>query len=195
MYFNASALDFNSAQIAFFYCVRDAAEPERADPDEIFRCILRQLSLNNSQIIERLITRQNEIKPDGFISSLKCSESVEWILEFLHDKPTTIILDALDECNPIDRQIMLSALEDLIERSRSLLKIFISSRDDQDIVDRLKEVPSVPVTVKDNKHDIEGYVNSEIVKAIEQERLLCGRVSYETKAYIIRTLISQARGM
>ena len=37
-----------SAPIAYFYCVRNAAEPERADPDEIMRSILKQLSCSNS---------------------------------------------------------------------------------------------------------------------------------------------------
>jgi hypothetical protein len=33
-----------SAPLAYFYCIRATAEPERADPDEIMRAILKQIA-------------------------------------------------------------------------------------------------------------------------------------------------------
>lgn len=34
----------NPAPVAYFYCARDNAETQRADPEEILRSIARQLS-------------------------------------------------------------------------------------------------------------------------------------------------------
>lgn len=52
---------------------------------------------------------------------------------------TTIVIDALDECNSNERQYLLDSIEQILQDSFSLVKIFVSSRDDQDIVCTLRQ--------------------------------------------------------
>jgi len=47
---------------------------------------------------------------------------------------TTIIVNAFDKCNPKMRQSLLEVFEKILQESTNLMKIFVLSRDDQDIV-------------------------------------------------------------
>src|SRR4051794_27099677 len=111
-----------SEPIAYFYCTRNAAEEKRADPDEIMRCILRQLSCSTSDlpIREPVAKKYKEMKKeaddDGCDpAKLTVTESVELILALLESNPVTIIIDALDECDPARRGELLSALDEIIQ--------------------------------------------------------------------------------
>jgi hypothetical protein len=191
---------WNSIPMAFFYCARDPVEPKRADPVEIMNRILEQLASpsNGRPFLEpvtvRYATRKNwaENEPP---ESLELNESVQTILELHEDNPATIVIDALDECDPQDQQLLLRQLDYLIQKSTRLLKIFVSSRDDQDIVNYLENSPNIYISTRDNWEDIERYVGSQINIAIEQGSLLGGDVPLMLKEDIIESLISQANGM
>ena len=75
------------------------------------------------------------------------------------------------------------------------MKVFISTRDDNDIVSSLKTCPNVSISVTNNNKDIERFVNSHVEKAIKEKRLLCGNISDELKLYIIKALSEKAGGM
>lgn len=72
---------------------------------------------------------------DGFASGplgFKLCGSLLVLLFEIFPK-TTIIIDALDESNPAERGQLLDLLEEFMNSSENLIKIFISSRDDADI--------------------------------------------------------------
>ena len=75
------------------------------------------------------------------------------------------------------------------------MKVFVSSRDDIDIVLKLAGVPNIFINASDNHKDIDGFVHHEVDRAITDGRLLHGRVSDELKSHIINTLIDGANGM
>jgi hypothetical protein len=164
------------------------------------RCILEQLSSEDADlpirapVVERYKIRTKDAKgrpPE----KLDLDESVNAILEILSENPATIIIDALDECDSQRRQDLLLALTKLIRESESLLKIFVSSRDDHDIVHRLSGLPNLYISTHDNQKDIEDYVRLQVRRVIEEERLLCGGVSEDLQTLIVESLISQAQGM
>jgi hypothetical protein len=186
--------------IAYFYCARDDAEPERADPDEILRTILEQLSSSNSRlpIREPVVQAYKEKKEEARgrnPEKLMRDEAVEVILTLLESNSATVIIDALDECNSARRQDLLLDIQRIIRESANLVKFFVSSRDDHDIVYRLANSPNLYINVEDNSNDIERFVHFEVAKAISYEKLLCGKVSKNLKHQIIETLISKAEGM
>jgi len=188
------------APIAYFYCVRNDAEPERANPDEILRSILEQLSCSKSGLpirepVVQAYTEKKEEARGGNPEKLMRDETVEVILALLESNPATIIIDALDECDSARRQDLLLDIQRIIRESASLVKFFVSSRDDHDIVCRLANSPNLYINVKDNSKDIECFVHSEVTKAIDYEKLICGNVSNDLKDHIIETLISKAEGM
>ncbi|RDW66000.1 hypothetical protein BP6252_09635 [Coleophoma cylindrospora] len=191
----------DAAPVAHFYCVRNSAEPERAMPVEILNCILAQLaSLSVDLPIREPVVRRYMIKKKATsepkkLSRLDLDEAIEAILELLSQNPATIVIDALDECDPQTRHELFYAFHRFIQESPTLVKIFISSRDDHDIVHRLSKVPSLYINTSDNSSDIENYVRSQVAKAISEERLLCGEVSQDLEEHIVQTLISKAQGM
>ena len=191
-----------SAPIAYFYCVRNAAEPERADPDEIMRSILKQLSCSNSglpvrePVAKMYKERKEEADEDGCEpEKLTVTECVKLILALLESNPATIIIDALDECDPARRHELHSAFDKIIQDSENVVKIFISSRDDHDIACRLQNSPDVFIRASDNGEDIERLVRFQVDQSIKDKRLLSGNVSNDLKDRIISILIEGAQGM
>jgi hypothetical protein len=128
-------------------------------------------------------------------AELQIGEAIVLLLELLETEPLTIVIDALDECSPARRHELLEALDILIQRSSNMLKVFVSSRDDNDIVCRLSITPNVIINARDNDYDITRFVRREVDKAISNKRLLSGKVSQQLRHDIITTLTLKARAM
>jgi hypothetical protein len=127
--------------IAFFYCARSAAEPERANPANIMGALLRQLASSELDLpIKEPVAKEYEDrkkKVEGDFSRLKkltVADCTELILKLTDETPATIIIDALDECDEDLRYELLEALDVIVCKSVEIVKIFVSSRDDIDIV-------------------------------------------------------------
>lgn len=143
-------LDANSnsctSSTAFFYCARSTAEPERAKPAEIMGALLRQLASSKPDLpVKEPVAKEYEArkeKAEQDCSSLKkltIEDCTRLIIELTQDYPATIILDALDECEENTRHELLEAFDDIISNSAEVVKVFVSSRDDIDIVSSLRE--------------------------------------------------------
>lgn len=186
--------------IASFYCVRSTAEPERADPDEILRSILKQLSspspdLRIREPVVKAYKEKMEEAKEHNPEKLMLDETVEVILALLETNPAIIIIDALDECDPDRRHELFEALDTIIQQSASLVKVFVSSRDDGDIVCRLTLSLNVFIGTSDNEADIKCFVRTEVARAIKKKRLIKGIISEQLKDRIVETLIDGAHGM
>lgn len=188
-----------SALPVYFYCARSAAEPERSKPDTVLASILRQLSCVKpdapllSPVIEKY-KRQGE----GFNSNgLDLDDSRDLIVRLAEEYSMTIIVvDALDECDPQMRQSLLDAFEHVLRESVGLVKIFVSSRDDQDIVYSLRDYPNLDISSDRNRADIKAYVKTETQKLVKTGQLLRNsRAKEEMTALIIDQVSSGAGGM
>lgn len=123
-------------------------------------------------------------------------ECRDLIIQLLPSYPqSNIIIDALDECDKETRSKLLSVLATIIASKPNLVKIFISSRDNDDIVLRLNKVPTIRISSKNNSRDIARFVQSEIDTRIARQELLRGKVSNDLRGHIIETLIKGADGM
>lgn len=184
----------------YFYCSRNAAEPERSDPAAILSSIVRQLSCAEPGLpLLPPVIEKYEKKGQGFNSrGLRIEESCELITKLIEHYPmTTMIIDALDECDPEKRDILLDAIEGLLQNSSlGLLKVFLSSRDDQDIVCTLREYPNLDLVSSRNSADIEAFVREETDKLVKKRRLLRNSHAKEAlKALIIDEVSRGADGM
>ncbi|KAL8726835.1 MAG: hypothetical protein Q9166_006451 [cf. Caloplaca sp. 2 TL-2023] len=191
-----------TSAVAYFYCARDAAETQRADPDEIMRAVLKQLSCFDSSqpihpaVLREYEERQKDADEDGSDPSrLSLRDCKDLILEITDLHPIIVMIDALDECDPRRRHELLQALRDIVRNSNSLVKIIVSSRDDSDIVCRLNNVPNVYIRSDDNGDDVDRFIEQEVDQAIEQQRLLQGRVPASLRQRILDELRSRAHGM
>jgi len=116
------------------------------------------------------------------------SESSALIIQLAEQFPIIIIVvDALDECDPEKRTDLLEALESILRESASLVKIFISSRDDQDIVWHLRSYPNLELSSDKNKDDIILFVQKETDSLIERGKLL----RWSTDKESLRTKIKE----
>ena len=192
----------NAAPIAYFYCQRNTAEPQRSDPTEVFRAILKQLLCCNPRWYEESFTANNyrarkfEAELEGCeVSSLDLFETTDQIIQIASVMPVTILIDALDECRSDQRHELLRALDLLLEKSAHLVKIFVSSRDDIDIVLRLKNHPNIYISINDNTDDIHEYIQYEVQKAQSDRRLLNGAISPELARLVTEKLAAKAGGM
>jgi hypothetical protein len=140
--------------------------------------------------------RKEDADQDGSVPvKLSVEDSTELIITLLNYNPATIVIDALDECQPNQRYELMNALHDIIKKSASVVKVFVSSRDDRDIVLKLAEVPNIFINASDSHKDIEDFVHYEVDRAITNGRLLHGQVSDKLKRLIINKLIDKANGM
>ena len=183
----------------YFYCTRDPAERERANPDAILRSLVRQLACSalDGTILEPVKELYRSREQDGFAAGpLTLDESTALIIELSQDRPlTTIIIDALDECDLSSRGDLLEALSKILQDSRSLVKLLVSSRADADIVCHFSDCPNLQLEASQNQEDIDYYVKSEVEDLIKRKKLLRGNVSENLKRTIQSVLSEQAKGM
>jgi hypothetical protein len=188
--------------IAYFYCMRDTAQPERGEPEEILRAILKQLvcstpkehfynPVDNVYNTMKKEARERGEKP----SALKLQECVDLILEITSENPATIIIDALDECRSDRRHELLKALERILQRADNPTRVFVSSRNDKDIVLRLENHWNILIEADKNTVDIQRFIHEQIEEAIQDRKLLYGMVEPGLKFQIIKELEGGARGM
>ncbi|KAL8657729.1 MAG: hypothetical protein Q9226_001628 [Calogaya cf. arnoldii] len=199
---DAKSQNTATSAFAYFYCTRDEAEKARADPDEIVRAILKQLSCFDASqpihaaVLRELKKRQQDADEDGLDPSrFSLQECIDLVLEIADQLPIVVMVDALDECDPLKRHGLLHALRYIVQNSNSLVKVIVSSRDDSDIVCRLNHVPNVYISSDDNGDDVDRYVEQELDKAIDEQRLLQGRVSTSLRQRILDELRSRTHGM
>jgi len=187
-----SALKSQSNQegFAFFYCNRN--EAERREPLSVLRAFLRQLSTaasDNHSIQKQLRVYYNETR-------LKASEPTmedckKLLLEFINVYPrTTLVLDALDECERGKRLELVEILDNLLAEASNPLKIFISSRPDGDIKEKSKSRDNIEINANDNNKDISSFIKSEIVK-----HRRWGKMHLDLQTQIINTLQQKSQGM
>ncbi|RYP43646.1 hypothetical protein DL768_009821 [Monosporascus sp. mg162] len=158
---------------AYFYCSRNPAEPRRSDPESILASIARQLSCLQlgRPLLQPTVAAYNKHEEEGFpAESLRLQETRGLIVQLAGHYPTvTIILDALDECNPITRKDLLVTIESILRESSCLVKIFVSSRDDQDIVYKLQGYPNLELSSDRNSSDITNSIKQELRQKIIRE--------------------------
>jgi len=183
----------------YFYCTRSAAEPERSEPDVVLASILRQLScVEPGKALLTPVVERYKRQGEGFESRGPSLEESRDLVKTLTEAygVTTIIVDALDECNPETRQSLLDAFEEILRESAGLVKILVSSRDDQDLVWQLRNFPNFNITSSRNTQDIENYVRTETEKLVKKGRLLShSRARNEMQELVIDRVSQGADGM
>ena len=185
---------------AFFYCSRNTAEPARSSPDAITASIARQLSSLQPglPLLPPIVAAYKKREAEGFASgSLRMGESRALIIQLVEYYPlTTIVIDALDECDSEERADLLDTLKEILQESSRLVKIFVSSRDDQDIVLHLQDYPNLELGFERNMDDIASFVRAETQYLIRTQKLLrFSSNKEELKSSIIYQVTKGAGGM
>ena len=172
----------------------------RSKPEAVLASIVRQLSSLEPglPLLDPVVVKYQQKETQGFPSGpLDIDESCALIIQLAEHYPMIIlILDALDECDPETRANILDCLEKILQESSGLIKIFISSRDDQDIVFTLKDYPNLEIVSDRNRDDVAKFVRAEVQKLVKKGKLL--RYSHAKEEFtelIIKEVIKGAAGM
>jgi hypothetical protein len=179
--------------LAYFYCFR--GDESRRKPENVLRSFVRQLSARKDESIlqKPLVQLYKEKEATAFASGdLTFNESEKLLLQlFQAYSQTTLVVDALDECDPQLRGQLIQAFERLVRTSRSL-KIFISSRRDDDIKLQLEKKANVGISATDNEEDIAKFVAMSIA---ENRPLRRKPIEDDLEKEIIQVLLDKSGGM
>lgn len=188
--------------IGFFACSRKGDDRRQESVQEVLLAILRQLSSRSSKlplrgnVVEEYHRRKEEAdERGGKPPRLDVDEAIEGILNIAELEPVIIIIDALDELDYHERNILLEGLYHIISAAANVTKIFVSSRRDGDIVDKLRDCVGVEINEELNKKDIDAFIEHEIDKNIKSRKILRGKVSTSLRNEIVTTLSAKAQGM
>ncbi|THZ48617.1 hypothetical protein D6C90_03683, partial [Aureobasidium pullulans] len=188
----------NAAPLAFFYCSKASAEPERADPCQILRAITKQLSHPNGQaaVLQLAVNRYGkkctEAERDGLDpSNLTIAECVDLILELTSTTSATIIIDALDD----KRYQILESLENIVRSSRNVVKVLISSQRASDIDAKFSGHDQIAISATETHNDLTRFIDLQVDSVIKSGRLTPGRVvTQDLRKHVAGVLKSDAHG-
>ncbi|THY87126.1 hypothetical protein D6C92_08177 [Aureobasidium pullulans] len=192
----------NAAPLAFFYCSKASAEPERADPCQILRAITKQLSHPNGQaaVLQLAVNRYGkkctEAERDGLDpSNLTIAECVDLILELTSTTSATIIIDALDECESSKRYQILEALENIVRSSRNVVEVLISSQRASDIDAKFSGHDQIAISATETHNDLIRFIDLQVDSVIKSGCLTPGRVvTQDLRKHVAGVLKSDAHG-
>ena len=191
-----------SPPLAYFYCSGKGTDSRNASPEEILRALLRQLIGRDIRLPTRgSVAQDYQRKKEqadmtgAQTPSLGMEEIVAHILKITADDPVILVVDALDEIDDVKRGDLFNALDQIVQESQNVVKIFLSSRNDGDIVDRFDHYSNVLIDESLNHDDINQFVQYKVDQVIKSKKLLRGRVTSLLRDEIITTLCSSAQGM
>ncbi|KAH6847603.1 ankyrin repeat-containing domain protein [Chaetomium sp. MPI-CAGE-AT-0009] len=186
-----------SPPCAYFYCQNSPSEPERASPACILRSLVRQLAIipvNGAvkQVVVSAYEKETKValKTREEPSKPTVDECIRHILDLTSANPAYICLDAVDELSEPDRACVIEALRRVVSESASVVKVFLTARDNTQLHALLESEAKIRVTPADNKDDVKAFVQMQVEKVIHSRRLLNGTASTELVNKISEVLLN-----
>jgi len=185
-------------KLAYFYCNR--AEENRREPRKILSTLIQQLAQTGSQADPSLLTQvvkiyQDREKQGQKSAPLSLVESQDLLVQMIDIYPqTTICIDAMDEVDNDTRIFLLKCLKHVIAASKNVVKIFVTTRMDTDILTQFQMFPRLELQPDDNIGDISGYVRTKVQSMIDDSLLLHGQVPHELQQEICDVLCQRCKG-
>lgn len=189
--------------MAYFYCGDSRFGQSWADPDEVMRSLTPQFAIVDreklkvhEQIALEYARREAEAKLDGFeIPRLQSTQCADLVLGILGANPVVIIVDGVDEIEEHRRHELLDALVRIRDESASVVKIFLSSRDNSNVFATLVDASMLRVQETDTRQDMELFIEHCVSTAISTRNLLDGSVSDDLRKEIKQFLLGRAGEM
>lgn len=190
-----------NGRLACFFCSNDKAHQEsfsRADPEEALRSIVSQLatSKESNYVAPILQSKYDDFGSDsGQSMDLTYPDCIDILVKVSEHVPITIIIYALDECDQDKSPKLLQHLQEVIQRSPSNVKVFISTRSFLAIEDTLSPDRSIEVIATNNGDDVRTFIRSTLDLQIKERNLLNGEVPNDLEKEIESTLTDRAGNM
>ncbi|KAF8416402.1 hypothetical protein EV426DRAFT_569866, partial [Tirmania nivea] len=185
-------------KLAYFYCNR--AEPTRRDPKKILCTLIQQLAQTDSGkgagLLPHVVDIYEKREEKGQKSAqLSLAEARDLLVQITDIYPQiTICIDAMDEVDNDTRIHLLKCLNYVIQTSKNVVKIFVTTRMDIDILNQFENFPRIELQPDDNVSDINKFVLTKVQSSIEDRLLLDGVVSNEVIKKIYNVLCERCKG-
>ena len=189
--------DAGLASMAYYYF--DFRDTEKQNCRNLLLSLLSQLSACSDlccYLLHRIyVTHNNGAQKPTDDVLVQCLKEA---LTLTIDRPTYIIMDALDECPntfglPSPREVVLDFVKELVELSLPNLHICITSRPEIDIRIVIEPLTTRRVSLHDEtgqKKDIVEYVSSVV-----RSNTRMGKWREEDQKLVVETLSERADGM
>lgn len=178
--------------LAYFYCQRDV--PGRQEPLSVLRSLVQQLyRLSTAQVVTSIAEGYQQRGGTGFTSDSLSLEVCEALLRDILSAPRniTILIDGLDECDPQCRRDLLEIFDDLLIDSSSMIRLFITSCDREDLAGFDGRINELSIGLDENEADIQALVRSRL----EEDKRFSNEMSEDLAAEIAGVLSDKSQGM
>ncbi|KAF4995982.1 hypothetical protein FDECE_12608 [Fusarium decemcellulare] len=175
--------------VAYFYCNRN--EVDRTKPENVLRSYVRQLAMprGHSVIRKDILRLRGDLSREG--RQLDLFRARELLMQLIDAyATTTLVLDAMDECDPESRQDLLDTLDDVVKAKHPTVRLFLSSRRDADIRRHFEDRPKIEVEASCSQHDIGVFVETKL-QSVKNFRVR----PPELRQHIKDTLMAKNEGM
>jgi hypothetical protein len=175
-------------KVLYFYCRYD--EPRKQTFVAMACTFLQQLLRMNDFVVTQLY--ETAISDGNYnLNSRKLAESIlEICLKAVGS--VSIVLDGLDECPDVEQKAMALWLRKYIDSSSSEpepSRCLILSQRDEKTESLLNTIPTIQITVTDNRRDIEAYCYSRVLELPDRLEL-----SDTEREQIAATISERAQG-
>jgi Cdc6-like AAA superfamily ATPase len=189
-------------QCAYCFCDNSVAEPNRANPESIFRSIVRQLAIDSSsgsidQAVLDLYEKNLKEADQGKVhmAQLRLEESSSLLLDLTMCNPAYILIDAVDQLDDDSRATLIQALRKLVANSASIVKVFLTSCDNAHVEGLLEDATKLRVAARHNGEDVRAFATAKLKEADMKRRILNGAASRTLLNKMARSLIKGAGEM
>jgi ankyrin repeat domain-containing protein 50 len=111
-------------RLVFFYCSQNGGK--RTSPEDVFRSLVAQLAWSvDGSSIAKSVKYEYENRKNRELSLDECRELLASLIALYQQ--TTVVVDALDECEYYDR-LLRSLMKMALKRTPKAIKFFFSSR-------------------------------------------------------------------
>ncbi|KAN0130448.1 hypothetical protein V8E53_011711 [Lactarius tabidus] len=185
------------ASMAYYYF--DFRDTDKQNRRNLLLSLLSQLSARSDlccDILHRIyVAHDNGAHKSTDDVLIQCLKET---LALSKDRPTYIIMDALDECPntfgmPSPREVVLDFIKQLVELSLPNLRICITSRPEIDIRTVIEPLTTRRVSLHEETEQTKDIV--EYVSSVVRSDMRMGRWREEDQMLVIETLSEKADGM
>ena len=176
--------------VLYHYC--DYANRATLEPAEVYRTLVQQCFLhgllsntNKDRLVRESTLRQSRVS-ESTLNSILCHTLNDHSRIF-------VVLDGLDECEKNDQKILLEKIKQFVTLGNGNLKVFITCREEAQVLGSLSDFKKILVSTKSNAEDITNYISTAVSRSRASGELHISDQQLEQE--IITSLASKARGM
>ncbi|KAK0130384.1 hypothetical protein ONS96_000905 [Cadophora gregata f. sp. sojae] len=167
--------------------------PERHPLEKLLGSLIRQLTSKLKEVPGDVLTFFQTNYRDA--RSPRSDDLEVQFFNLLREFPSQalVVVDGLDECESGSREEILAFIARLVKEQSALIKVFVTSRRDEDIMDTFDGCPVVEIDSTCVDADIKIFLQDEIARRIHEKKLKLQKI--DLKDAILEALSSKSNGM